>query len=281
MTECHSLAVDGPAAPPDNAVCAGWEIDSGATSPGPLIRTVIIDDEPLARQRLRDLLSPESDIEVVAEFRNGRSAIRELAQVRPDVLFLDVEMPRISGFDVVAHARDHCAPTPYIVFVTAFDQYALRAFDEEASDYLLKPFDKERFARTLARIRRHPMSRVAEDGAAVKAAQYYERLAVRSGSSTRVIRVEDVCWIESAGNYVRLHIERQSYLFRATMNAIENRLDPRKFIRIARSTIVRIDRIVQLHSGFRGNQIVELEGGVRLTLNVQYRHNLRARVQGL
>src|ERR1051325_916690 len=193
----------------------------GATMEGPM-RTTILDDDPLARLRLREFLAREPDIELVGEYGSGAAFLRELAAVRPELVFIDVEMPALSGFDVLETMRATAAIRPYVVFVTAFESYAVRAFDTEATDYLLKPFDLARFTRMLNRVRRQLGARDPK----------VTRVAVRSGARIQFVRLDQVDWIEAAANYVRLHIGAGSYLFRGSMVALEERLDPAQFVRI-------------------------------------------------
>jgi two-component system LytT family response regulator len=237
---------------------------------GPM-RTTILDDDPLARLRLREFLAREPDIELVGEYGSGAAFLRELAAVRPELVFIDVEMPALSGFDVLETMRATAAIRPYVVFVTAFESYAVRAFDTEATDYLLKPFDLARFTRMLNRVRRQLGARDPK----------VTRVAVRSGARIQFVRLDQVDWIEAAANYVRLHIGAVSHLFRGSMVALERRLDPSRFVRIHRSTIVNVDRITELQPSFAREHIVVLRDGTRLRLSPTYRERLGALVDGL
>jgi two-component system LytT family response regulator len=251
------------------------------------IRALIVDDEPLARERLRTLLAGVVDIEIAGEFADGRSAVKGIRELEPDLIFLDVQMPEIDGFGVLhAVGAEHM---PATVFVTAYDQYALKAFDVSAVDYLLKPFDRARFLRALGRAKnqislgRSGQSQDSSDlsNRLLTLLQhvrpdhvYLERLVIKSAGHVFFLKTDEVDWIEAAGNYVRLHVARESHMLRETMNALEAKLDPRKFVRIHRSTIVNLERIKQLHPLFHGDHIVILRDGHRLTLSRGYRENL-------
>lgn len=234
------------------------------------MRATILDDDPLARERLRELLAREPDMELVGEYGSGAVFLRELTAARPDLVFVDIEMPALSGFDVIEKIRASAA-RPYVVIVTAFESYAVRAFDAEATDYLLKPFDRQRFTRTLNRVRRQLTAGDPK----------MTRVAVRSGARIQLVRLDQVDWIESAANYVRLHIGAATHLFRGSMIALEQRLDPSRFVRIHRSTIVNIDRITELQPSFARDHIVVLRDGTRLRLSSNYRERLNALVDGL
>lgn len=240
------------------------------------MRTAILDDEPLARERLRDFLNLERDVEVVGEYRNGSAFLRDLNTARPELVFLDVEMPSLSGFDVLERMRAETRLRPFVVFVTAFESYAVRAFETEATDYLLKPFDGTRFKRTLARVRKQIDKRSPQT-----AETRLSRVAVKSGGRIQFVRLDQVDWIEAAANYVRLHVGSGSHLFRGSMVALEERLDPTKFVRIHRSTIVNVDRITELHPTFAREHIVVLQDGTRLRLSPTYRERLEQLVEGL
>ena len=245
------------------------------------IRTVIVDDEPLARKRLADLLADTKDIALLAQCTNGEEAIRTIEEMRPDLLFLDVQMPEIDGFDVLqAIGVGH---VPVVIFVTAYDQFALRAFEAHALDYLLKPFDDERFAASLQRARERIRQQQLGDVdrrllALLSEARgergYMQRLVVPSGHRSIFIRTEDVDWIEAERNYIRLHVRGQTHLLRENLSRIESALDPSKFCRIHRSTIVNIERIHAVESLARGEYLVTLHDGTKLTSGRSYRQNL-------
>jgi two-component system LytT family response regulator len=249
----------------------------------PKLRTVLVDDEPLAREGLRLHLEPEPDIELIAECADGETAIAAIREYEPDLVFLDVQMPGIDGFGVLAALAD--APMPAVVFVTAYDEFALRAFDAHALDYLLKPFDDARFRRALERVRTHLSGRLRRELDARLAAllermrgrpDYARRLVVRDGGRVVILRTDDVDRIEAAANYVRVHAGGRTYLLRGTMARMEAMLDPAEFVRIHRSTIVRIDRIRVLEPLYQGDFLVVLESGARLPSSRGYRDNLQA-----
>ena len=248
-----------------------------------LIRTVIVDDEPLARERLNDLLVPEPDIDVIGEAGTGAGAIDAIEQLRPDLVFLDVQMPGGDGFQVLEALDPRRTPT--VVFVTAYDQYALRAFDVHALDYLLKPFDGERFRTTLERMREqlrgdlHVNERLLALVEELRVDQSRrDRLVVRDGGRVFFLRAADIDWVEAAGNYVSLHIGTRTHLLRETMAHMEKRLDSGTFARIHRSTIVNLDRIRELQPDFNGDHVVLLADGTKLALGRSYRDRLQTRL---
>jgi two-component system LytT family response regulator len=250
------------------------------------IRTLIADDEPLARERVRSLLADQPGISVVAEAHDGDQAVAQILEQQPDLVFLDVQMPKRTGFEVIqAVGADRM---PAVVFVTAYDQYAIKAFDVHAVDYLLKPFDRERFEGAVDRARRHFD---AESGGALKSqlmrlvqelqpqsTPRQERLIVKTGGRLFFLRTDEVDWIEAAGNYVRLHVGKDAHLLRETMNSIEARLDPKIFLRIHRSRIVNMDRVKELHPWFNGDYAVILRDGTKLMLSRGYRDKLQERL---
>jgi two-component system LytT family response regulator len=247
------------------------------------IRAVIVDDEPLARDRVRMLLAGVDDIEVLGEFGDGRAAATGILELCPDLLFLDVQMPEVDGFGVLQLIG--AEQMPVTVFVTAYDQYALKAFDVSAVDYLLKPFDRERFLRALARARKQIPPSSAPPEADLQARllsllqhvnknAFLERLVIKSAGRISFLKTDEVDWIEAAGNYVRLHVARESHMLRETMGAIEHKLDPAKFVRIHRGAVVNLERIKDLQPLFHGDHQVTLRDGSRLTLSRSYRENL-------
>jgi len=249
------------------------------------LRTLIVDDEPLARERLASLLSAEQDIEVIGQCRDGEEAVNAIQQNTPDLVFLDVQMPELNGFEVI----DAVGPDqmPLVIFVTAYDQHALRAFQVRALDYLLKPFDRERFQEALQRARAHiQRDETGDIGrrllALVKDLRRdqprTDRIVVKSGGRLFFLRVDEIDWVEASGNYVRLHVGTTSHLLRETMNAIEGRLDPEKFFRIHRSRIVNIERIQEMQPWLNGEYAVVLRTGTRLTLSRGYREKLQERL---
>jgi two-component system, LytTR family, response regulator len=245
------------------------------------IRTLIVDDEPLARARIRRLLHDEADVEVVGECGNGTEAVALVEQVAPDLVFLDIRMPEMDGFEVVRTLAPHRLPA--IIFVTAYDHYAIRAFDVHALDYLLKPFNRERFQAALDHVRAQLKQAGAGDRAGVFAAllgdlkarrQYLEKLVVRSAGRVYFVKTEDVDWIEAAGNYIKLHVSGEAHLLRETMNSIEAKLDPSKFPRVNRSAIVNAARIKELYPLFNGDYSLILKDRTKLVLSRNYRARL-------
>ncbi len=248
-------------------------------------RVLIADDEPLARERLRSLLAGEPGMEIVAECADGVSAIGAIQKLKPDLVFLDVQMPGNSGFDVIQAIGP--SRMPFVIFVTAYDTYALRAFDVHALDYLLKPFDRERFEQAIARARQQIdrraggelERRLLELVQDLKPAQQrLERLVIKAGGRVFFVRATDIDWIEAAGNYVKLHVGADSHLFRETMSTLEAQLDPDLFFRIHRSHIINIERVKELQPWFNGEYVVFLKSGTRLTLSRGYREKLQDRI---
>jgi len=244
------------------------------------IRTLIVDDEPLARQRLRNLLHADPEIDMVGECGNGQEALAALQHYHPDLMFLDVQMPVLDGFGVLEALGE--TSLPVIIFVTAHDRYALKAFEVHALDYLLKPFDKSRFADALKRAK----DQVKKDrNGAVdqrlldllqERARGAQRLMVKSAGRVTFVRTEDIDWIEAAGNYVRLHAGKEDHLHRESMSGLEAKLDQKRFVRIHRSTIVNVERIHELQPAFHGDYIIILHNGTELALSRNYRDNLKS-----
>ena len=238
------------------------------------LRTLIVDDEPLARERVRMMLGMHDDVAVIGEVGDGQQAIDAIRQERPDLVFLDVQMPSVDGFGVLRALEGEIMP--YVVFVTAYDQYALRAFEVHALDYVLKPFNAERFSQALQRARAAISRRDDVEGSVDKdrlrslvaslTAEQREkqRIVVKSSGRVFFVKVDDIDWIEAEGNYVRLHMGAQSHLLRETMKGMESVLDTSQFIRIHRSTIVNADRIRELQPLFHGEYAVILRDGTRL-----------------
>ncbi len=244
------------------------------------IRALVVDDEAVARRRIRRLLGPETDIAVVGECGDGASAIEAITTARPHIVFLDVQMPERDGFEVIQALEP--GELPAIVFVTAFDRYALRAFDVHAIDYLLKPFTRERFRTAISRARERIAHRREDEGltalVAELRARYITRLAVNAGNRTVLVDCADVEWIEAADNYVKLHVGAREYLARDTLTALEQRLDPAAFARIHRSAIVRLDRVAGIRPATHGDLHLELRGGARLTLSRTFRDRVESRL---
>lgn len=245
------------------------------------VRTLVVDDEPLARERLLKLLRAEPDVEVVGEARNGREAVEMIRKLKPALLFLDVQMPELDGFGVIAELKDE--ERPAVVFVTAFDKFALKAFEVHAVDYLLKPFDKERFQtalhRALEQLAQRKPAGIHEQLSALlqelRPAAQSDRIAVKSEGRVVFVKVPEIDWVEAADNYVSLHVGKDSHLLRETMTNIEQRLPREQFIRISRSTIVNVERIRELQPLFHGEYAVILRDGTKLTLSRSHRDKLQ------
>jgi len=246
------------------------------------IRVLIVDDEPLARDRVRALSAGQPDLEVVGESADGEEALEAIERLRPDLVFLDIQMPGMDGLELVGHLDP--AIVPALVFVTAYDQFAIQAFECHALDYLLKPFDDERFAAAVSRVRAWlGRSTPGEDlNGRIQAlladlrpvGRVPDRLAVKSGGRVLLLRIEEIDWVEAADNYVNLHAGGESHLLRETMNAIEKRFPADQFLRISRSCIVNLDRIKELQPLFHGEYTVILRDGTRVTLSRGYRDKL-------
>ena len=265
-----------------------------------MIRTLIVDDEPLARDGIRVRLEQEADIEIAGEAGDGLAAAEAIKLLLPDLVFLDVQMPGCNGFQVVEKVAD--VHLPVIVFVTAYDQYALKAFDVHALDYLLKPFTGSRFQEALHRARAEinregdleshrrllnllasfrattPLPTEASTSTAVGPAggpgEYIGRLSVKDGERYILLRAEEIDWVESAANYVRLFARGANYLIRMTMTELERRLDPKHFARIHRSTIVNINRVKEIRPEWHGDFDVVLGSGKVLRMSRKYRSRL-------
>lgn len=245
------------------------------------IRTVIVDDEPLGRERIRALLSSDPEIDVIEECPDGRRAVTVIERSSPDLVFLDVQMPEMDGFAVLdAIAGDRM---PVIIFVTAYDRYAVQAFEVHALDYLLKSFDRERFQAALQRAKEEihrsktgvlneRLVGLLEDLQTKQ--KRLTRLVVKSGGRVVFLRVDEIDWVEAADNYVRIHAGRESHLIRETLQSLEGRLNREKFLRIHRSTLVNLDRIRELQPIFHGDYLVKLNDGTELTLSRNYREKL-------
>ena len=245
------------------------------------IRALIVDDEHLARKKIRTLLAGEPEIEIIGECATGPAAVASLQQQSPDLLFLDVQMPGLDGFGVLQAVDPE--RWPVIIFVTAYDQYALRAFEVHALDYLLKPFDRARFQAAIQRAKDQIAGRINRDLneqllALLKDLKIepkpLERLVIKSTGRVFFLKTDEIDWIEAADNYVQLHAGSESLLLRETMSGLETQLDPAKFLRIHRSTIVNLERIQELKPWFHGEYLVILRDGTQLTLSRGYREKL-------
>jgi two-component system LytT family response regulator len=256
------------------------------------IRALIVDDEPAARAAIRTLLADDAEVRVVGECADGRAALQAIRNEAPDLLFLDVQMPEMDGFALLREL----APTelPVVVFVTAYDQYALHAFDVHALDYLLKPFDDQRFRASLARAKQQVRQgrlgalsqellalldgggRPAGGGGGGRDGQYLKRLVIKSGGRVTILGVKDIDWIEAEGDFVKIHTGRAWHLLRETMKQLETQFDPARFVRIHRSTIVNVERIKELQPYFRGEYVVILHDGTSLKLSRGYKDHLES-----
>jgi two-component system LytT family response regulator len=249
------------------------------------IRVLVVDDEAPARQRLVDLLRKDAQIAGILEAADGLAAVDAIQLERPDLVFLDVQMPELDGLGVVDAVG--AGAMPLTVFVTAYDQHAIRAFESNALDYLLKPFSDERYEATMARFRaRVDGSGIREFGerilrmvsSAPAQDQKLDRLVVKSGGSTRFVRAVDIDWIEAAGVYVNLHVGGKELLYRAALNDLAEKLDPRRFVRVHRSAIVNIDSIILLEPISHGEFEVVLKNGSRCRVSRTYRGQLEKRL---
>ena len=265
------------------------------------IRALIVDDESLAREALLVMLKDDPEMEVISECRNGKEAVTLIRQQSPDIVFLDIQMPEMDGFQVVEEVG--VKRMPVTVFVTAYDKYALRAFEAHALDYLLKPFDHDRFNTALQRaksfVQQQKLGEISESLFAVlqdmklktsespseadnrkteRVAQKepIDRVAIKSSGRIYFLKIEEIDWVEGAGDYLSLHSGSQTHLIRETMGNFQAKLDPRKFLRIHRSTIVNIERIKDIRPLFKGEYVVTLTSGNRLKSSRSYRHELQS-----
>ena len=251
------------------------------------IRALIVDDEPLARQSVRRFLKNHPDICVLDECGDGQSAVAAILSHKPDLVFLDVQMPEFDGFGVVG--RIGVEHMPATIFVTAYDQYALAAFDANALDYLLKPFGKARFDRALSRVRErlagYPdpeviqrlLRTIATTAAATAGKSYVDRLPVTENGRIIFVKTREIRWIESAGNYVRVHVASRHHDIRDTLANLERKLNPDEFVRIHRSTIVNLRYIKEVHPWFHGYHLVLLENGQELRMS-RYQNEVAGRL---
>ena len=243
-----------------------------------MIRTLVVDDEPLARDGLLARLAGNADIAVVGEAGNGLEAVRAISALAPDLLFLDVQMPLLDGFGVIREVG--AGSVPAVVFVTAFDQFALQAFEAHALDYLLKPFGRERFMQAVGRARRqigdgNVRARLdALIGELSERPRYATRLAVKSRGRTVFLPADEIDWVGAADNYLELHAGPNSYVVRETMSQLQSKLDPQKFVRIHRSTLVNVARVKEMHPMFAGDQVLVLHDGTKLQVSRTHRNRL-------
>jgi len=241
------------------------------------IRALIVDDEPLARQRIRLLGEDDPALEIIGECANGHDALAAIQQDPPDLLFLDVQMPEMDGFELLQQLPRERLPV--VIFTTAYDQHAVRAFEAHALDYLLKPFKPERFKAAIARARDHLANQQASAAArgllnllaerqatALPIIQYLTKLTVKTEDKVIVLKTAEIDSIESAGNYIAVHIGKDAHITRDTLNALETQLDPDKFLRISRSAIVNLEHIKEIQPMFKGEHILVLKNGKRLAM---------------
>src|SRR6201989_66306 len=254
--------------------------DASAQAP---IRVLVVDDEPLAREKIRGMAVDDPELRIVGEGTNGAEAIEAVQPIRPDLLLLDVQMPEVGGFAVLEALKDEGLPP--VIFITAYDHYAVRAFEVHALDYLLKPFDRERFRAAMERakrqIRRDSGRSLDERIVALleqmrEPQRYTERLVVKTGGRVFFLNTDEIDWIEAEGNYVSVHTGKKAYLLRETISSLESQLDSKEFVRIHRSSIVRLDRVKELQPWSHGEYHVILEDGTRLTLSRSYREKLQS-----
>ncbi|HZR65498.1 MAG TPA: LytTR family DNA-binding domain-containing protein [Terriglobales bacterium] len=246
------------------------------------MRIIIADDETLAREKLRLMLDAEPDVQVLAECQDGEEALRALTTFKPDLLMMDIQMPNLDGFEVLSKLPT--ADVPLVIFTTAYDRHAVRAFEAHALDYLLKPFDQERLHDAVDRARAELLK--ADDRAATRRILSYlsetagkqksdRRLVIKSGGRVIFLNCDEIDWLEAAANYVKINVGKQSYLLRKGIGEIADRLDPTQFVRIHRSTIVNIERIKELQPVNSGEYIVVLKDGKELSCSRGYRTGLQ------
>jgi len=245
------------------------------------IAVMIVDDEPLARHGLREIFEEEKDIVIIAESSDGEEAVEHIKKYKPDVLFLDIQMPEMNGFDVVKSLK--AEELPLVVFVTAYDEYAIKAFSANALDYILKPYDAERIHSSLHRVRE--MIRLKQTASysermmeALKSFQststYIERISIRSAGKIYFVNIEEILWIEAAADYIYIHTKNGKHTTRETIGTIELQLDPSKFIRIHRSSIVNLNAVRELQPEHHGDYTAILDQGIKLTVSRKYKEKL-------
>jgi two-component system, LytTR family, response regulator len=253
------------------------------------MRALIVDDEPLARTALLRLLKRDTDIAIVAECGDGESAVKSIRQMKPDVVFLDVQMPEMDGFELLEHLPQD--ERPAVIFLTAFDQYALRAFEVHAVDYLLKPIDDVRFNEALERVQRvlqmerdttlsERLESLLSDLHARKGPGVSQRFAIRNGRRVFFVNANEVEWIEAQGDYAALHVSGKTHLLREPLHLLERRLDAASFVRIHRSTIVRLDRIAEMQALANRDCLLRLKDGTTLRVSRSYSDRLQEALSG-
>ena len=244
------------------------------------LQVLVVDDEKWARRRISSLLEGEPDVKIAGEAANGEDAVAGILELRPDLVFLDIQMDGMDGFEVIDAVG--IERMPMVVFATAYDNYAVRAFETHAVDYLLKPIDKDRFRDALDRARHEISQKRSSPAPQLEAlldelrtrSGYLKRIGVSSAGRISIVRVADVSWFEAAGNYIKLHVGEGEHLTRQTMKELQSRLDPEQFVRVHRSAIVNIDRVRELQPWFRGEQVLILDDGTRVTIGRRYRNEL-------
>jgi len=242
-----------------------------------MIRTLIIDDVQLARERLKRCLAVEPDVEIVGECDNGAEAVASIRALSPDLIFLDVQMPALDGFGVLDALQDERLPA--VIFVTAYNEYAIQAFDVNALDYLLKPVDCARLSKAVERAKSQLAQPVDDLDSRFRAmfedlkagSKFLKRMTIKLTGHTILLPIDEIDWIESYGNYLKLHTGRESHLIRGTMQSLESKLDPEKFVRVHRSTIVNIEKIKEIYPRSNGDQDLVLQNGQQLMLSRKYR----------
>jgi two-component system, LytTR family, response regulator len=253
------------------------------------VRALIVDDEAHARARMRQMLAKEIDVVVTGECSSGRQALEHLKREHPDLVFLDIQMPAMSGLEVCQTLAESRQPMPLVIFVTAFDQFAINAFEVHAIDYLLKPFDRERLQKALQHARSQLLQRSKDQVSANLAALLQEfrpsarkadRIVFKENGRLLFVRTENIDWIEADGNYVRVHAGHEKHYFRETLTGLEAQFPPNKFIRISRSTLVNVDRIKEMQPLFYGDYTVLLQDGSRLNMTRAYRDRLQELLGG-
>lgn len=246
-------------------------------------RALIVDDEAYAREIVRSLLAKDSDFELIGSCTNGSEAIEMIGEKRPDIVFLDIQMPGIDGFKVIEQTR--AVHTPYYVFATAYDAFALKAFEVNALDYLLKPFDDQRFFETLERAKtalanrekadlKDQLSQLLVHQSQAKKS-FLRRISIKTGGRIHFINTEDIDWIEADNQYVKIHCTSKAHTHRQSLTELEGLLDPERFVRVHRSAIVNVNRIQSLEPHFRGDFMITLHNGTKVKLAQSRKENLR------
>jgi len=247
-----------------------------------MIKTIIVDDEELARERVRIFLAENNNFKVVAECRNGKECIEAILKHKPDLVFLDIQMPEMDGFEVLHQLKDDL---PTIIFVTAFDEYAVKAFEVQALDYLLKPFDRKRFNLALERVLKSKKSDEKDFEKKINSLleyvnssekNYPQRFIVKQSGKISFVPIDEIDYLEATGNYIKLVTANGSYLMRETMNNIEKKIEPGKFIRIHRSFIIKTEKIKELKPYFNGEYIVVLKNGKELKSSKTYKNGMNS-----